>query len=198
MQCKKVFTVSKRWLSPNFRLHLVKMTKDPSLSQDASERKRTMFEEFWTYGSLALSPRIRRLPPWSAWFVPKISFVSTLLLTLLELPENGPEDSWSRSGNTWLWSNDLFGWQYCTWNLLFALFWMEPSFGIFQRSLWGHNLFVFQKLFIIDSKMNFLFLFVSYALSDQIAWNRLGNNSKHKFCNIRLRRIHGFSVCLRP
>ena len=66
MQCKKVFTVSKRWLSPNFRLHLVKMIKDPSLTQDASERKRTMFEEFWTYGSLALSPRIRRLSPGGA------------------------------------------------------------------------------------------------------------------------------------
>ena len=27
--------------------------------------------------------------------------------------------------------------------------------------------------------MNFYFLFFSYALSDQIAWNRLGNNSKN-------------------
>ena len=143
------------------------MTKDPSLSQDASEilqsEKRTMFQEFWSNsGSLASSPRVRRLSPWSAWFVPKISFVSTLLLTLLELPENGPDDSWSRSGNTWLWSNDLFGWQYCTWNLLFALFWMEPSFGIFQRSLWGHNLFIFQKLFIIDSK--WIFCFCSFRM----------------------------------
>ena len=48
---------------------------------------------------------------------------------------------------------------------------------------WGHNLFSFQKLFIINSKMNFLFLFFSYALSDQIAWNRLGNNSKNELRN---------------
>ena len=48
---------------------------------------------------------------------------------------------------------------------------------------WGHNLFSFQKLFVINSKMNFLFLFFSYALSDQIAWNRLGNNSKNELRN---------------
>ena len=149
---------------------------------------------------LALSPKVRRLLPWNAWFGPKISFVSTkdrLPFTLLQFPENGSEDSWSRSGNTWLCSKNLFECAYCTWNLLFALFWMEPSFGIFQRSLWDHNLFIFQKLFIIDLKMNFLFLFVSYALSDQIAWNRLGNNSKNKFYTIRVRRTSGFSVCLR-
>ena len=90
---------------------------------------------------------------------------------------------WVRLNNTWWCSiysdgntvTEIFFSHSLEWSHL------SVSSDVYFR---GHNLFIFQKLFIINSKMNFLFLFFSYALSDQIAWNRLGNNSKNKFRTI--------------